>query len=107
MRLKCNPTKLPSPYMPKGFSAVLPVTEAKETGETQDGTGETQDKETKKRDWSSVKRGKYGSGFWWTEAQDAVLREMRAQGKSFSEIAEHLGRSKAAVQKRAKFKFIT
>ena len=47
-------------------------------------------------------RGRCGSGFYWTPAQDAVIRELRAQGKSFPEIADQMGKSKEAVRKRAR-----
>lgn len=48
-------------------------------------------------------RGRCGSGFYWTPAQDAVIRELRAQGKSFPEIADQMGKSKEAVRKRARY----
>lgn len=38
----------------------------------------------------------------YTEAQDAVIREMRAQGKTYREIGEQIGKSKEAVRKRAR-----
>lgn len=42
-------------------------------------------------------RSKYGG---YTPAQDAVIREMRAQGKSYEEIGDQIGKSKEAVRKR-------
>jgi len=42
-------------------------------------------------------RSKYGG---YTPAQDAVIREMRAQGKSYKAIGEQIGKSKEAVRKR-------
>lgn len=38
----------------------------------------------------------------YTAAQDAVIREMREQGKTYKEIGEQIGKSKEAVRKRAK-----
>lgn len=37
---------------------------------------------------------------YYTPAQDAVIREMRAQGKSYKAIGEQIGKSKEAVRKR-------
>ena len=37
---------------------------------------------------------------YYTAAQDAVIREMRAHGKSFKAIGEQIGKSKEAVRKR-------
>lgn len=37
---------------------------------------------------------------YYTAAQDAVIREMRAQGKSYKAIGEQIGKSKEAVRKR-------
>jgi len=42
-------------------------------------------------------RSKYGG---YTPAQDAVIREMRVQGKSYEEIGDQIGKSKEAVRKR-------
>ena len=42
-------------------------------------------------------RSKYGG---YTPAQDAVIREMRAQWKSYEEIGDQIGKSKEAVRKR-------
>lgn len=42
-------------------------------------------------------RSEYGG---YTPAQDAVIREMRAQGKSYKAIGEQIGKSKEAVRKR-------
>lgn len=36
----------------------------------------------------------------YTRAQDAVIMQMRAEGISYAEIAEELGRSKEAVRRR-------
>lgn len=36
----------------------------------------------------------------YTPAQDAVIREMRAQGKSYKEIGDQIGKSREAVRKR-------
>lgn len=36
----------------------------------------------------------------YTPAQDAVIREMRAQGKSYKEIGEQIDKSKEAVRRR-------
>lgn len=47
-------------------------------------------------------RKRYGGAFFYTPAQDAVIREMRKQGKSYREIGEQLGKSKDSVWKRAK-----
>lgn len=47
-------------------------------------------------------RGKYGKSFFYTPQQDAVIRKMREQGKSFAEIGAELGKSANAVRKRAK-----
>ena len=54
----------------------------------------------KKRDWSKVRRGNRSR--FYTPEQDAVIREMRAQGKTWREIADHLGRSRDAIRHRAK-----
>lgn len=43
-----------------------------------------------------VRKGHY------TPAQDAVILEMRAQGKTYKEIADHLGRSRDAIRHRVK-----
>ena len=37
---------------------------------------------------------------YYTAAQDAVIREMRAQGKSYKAIGEQIGKSKESVRKR-------
>lgn len=37
---------------------------------------------------------------YYTAAQDAVIREMRAQGKSYKEIGDQIGKSREAVRKR-------
>lgn len=36
----------------------------------------------------------------YTHAQDAVIREMRGQGKTYAEIGEEIGKSKEAVRRR-------
>lgn len=36
----------------------------------------------------------------YTKAQDAVIVEMRAQGKTYKEIAEEIGRDKEAIRRR-------
>lgn len=41
------------------------------------------------------------SGFGWTKQEDAVLRRMAADGKSFSDVATALGRSRNMVAGRA------
>lgn len=47
-------------------------------------------------------RKRYGGAFFYTPEQDALIKEMRAQGKSYREIGRRLGKSKDAVWKRAK-----
>ena len=49
------------------------------------------------------KEQKFGREFQYgcyTTAQDAVIREMRAQGKSYKEIGDQIGKSREAVRKR-------
>lgn len=100
MKLKCDPDKLPSTYIKKPVICKTPV--PCETPLPEDADVGKEPTNENKRNWSLVNRGKYGSGFWWTDAQDAVLIQMRSQGKSYAEIADHLGRSKDSVRKRAK-----
>lgn len=42
------------------------------------------------------------SGFGWIEQEDAVLRQMAADGKSFGDVATALGRSRNMVAGRAR-----
>ena len=55
----------------------------------------------KKRDWSKVRRGSRPNWFY-TPEQDKVIKEMRAQGKTYAEIGKELGRSPSAIRHRAK-----
>lgn len=98
MRIKVDISKLPSaPYgRPR-----LPQ-ERKPDG-TQGEKAETKEPDThgrKKRDWSKVRRGDRSR--FYTPEQDTVIREMRAQGRPYKEIAERLGRGVDAVRSRAK-----
>lgn len=58
----------------------------------------------KKRDWSLVNRGanngKMGRPRFYTPAQDAVIKQLKAEGKSFKEIGDQLGRSGEAIRRR-------
>jgi len=40
--------------------------------------------------------------FIWTEAQDGQIKRLRAEGVTWDGIAEHLGRSAAAVRERGR-----
>lgn len=56
----------------------------------------------KKRDWKKVGKNRDCNHNHYTEAQDEVIREMRAADKPYKEIASELGRSVSSVTKRAK-----
>ena len=60
-----------------------------------------EEKKGKKRDWSKVRRGSRPNWFY-TPEQDKVIKEMRAQGKTYAEIGKELGRSPSAIRHRAK-----
>lgn len=97
MKIKCNISNLPkAPYTrPK-------IPESKKPGIPFEAMGHGQTK--KERDWSAVNRGinkgKMGRPRFYTPAQDAVIRQMRQEGKSFKEIGEHLGRTGEAIRRR-------
>lgn len=55
----------------------------------------------KKRDWSKVRRGSRPNWFY-TPEQDAVIKNMRAHGKTYSEIGKELGRSPGGIRHRLK-----
>ena len=94
MRIKVDASKLPKvPYSkPEKQKPEEPENEIK-------ADEEKEEPKKKKRDWSKVRRGNRSR--FYTAAQDNVIREMRANGKSFQEIADQLGRTKEAVRKRA------
>ena len=73
MKIKCDPRKLPVPRLPP-----------------------TRDIRTD--DAEFIPPGSR-DGFY-TPAQDAVVKTMRAEGKSFREIAEQLGKSSESVRRR-------
>ena len=63
-----------------------------------------QEAREKIRDWGKVHRGinngKYGAPIFWTPERNAIVAQLRSEGKTFAEIGEELGKSKDAVRRQ-------
>ena len=97
MRIKVNANRLPKP--PCYSTVHLP----KETENNSLNIADSKDT-SKKRDWSKVRRGinhgEMGRPRFYTPAQDAVIKQLKAEGRTFKEIGDQLGKSKEAIRRR-------
>lgn len=88
LALKCNVNKLPKPleFSKPDFNRPVNVTVVK--------------KKPRKPINKGINHGVYGRPRFYTPAQDAVITQMRNEGKSFKEIGEEFGKSAEAIRRR-------
>ena len=65
---------------------------------------ESREAREKIRDWGKVHRGinngKYGAPVFWTPERNAIVAQLRSEGKTFAEIGDEFGKSRDAVRRQ-------
>ena len=95
LKLRCDPSKLPTPKIPK---PKMPNQKAPAENRQE------RLKHKKKRKWNLVKRGinngKYGAPVYWTPERNAVLKKLRLEGKTYKQIGDELGKSSDSIRRQ-------
>ena len=95
LKLRCDPSKLPTPKIPK---PKMPNQKAPAENRQE------RLKNKKKRKWNLVNRGinngKYGAPVYWTPERNAVLKKLRLEGKTYKQIGDELGKSSDSIRRQ-------
>lgn len=97
IKLKCDPSKLPAPKLPKPqLKELKPDTPWESLNR--------QKRIKKNREWRLVNRGvnngSYGRPSFWTPEKNAIIAKMHSEGKTYEEIADEFGKTKESVRRQ-------
>ena len=97
LKLRCDPSKLPTPKIPK------PKLQKQKAPDIPY-EAENRQERLKKRKWNLVNRGinngKYGTPVYWTPERNAVLAKLRLEGKTYKQIGDELGKSSDSIRRQ-------
>lgn len=100
LKLRCDPSKLPTPKIPKPKLQKQKAPDIPYEAENR----QERLKNKKKRKWNLVNRGinngKYGKPVYWTPERNAVLEKLRLEGKTYKQIGDELGKSSDSIRRQ-------